>query len=859
MSKRKVSFILLLTLLISLISLSYSQKSPDLFFKKKIGSDKTLIIYPDIIRYFNYLGKNSKRIKLSKEGYSTLNNPMYLVFISSENNIDNLDKYININKKLANPDKISGSEAKEMIKAGKVFILITATIHSTEIAASQVSMLFAYKLATTKNPELLKILNNVVIMFMPSINPDGNIMVTNWYNKYLNTPYEGGRIPFLYHYYAGHDNNRDYVALNLKETRVVNAVLHKKYFPQIFLDMHQMGRTGPRMFVPPFKDPLNKNLSPVMLNSTAMIGSFLAYKLTSAGKRGVASAYSFDAYWIGGSKNTAWYKNVVGLLTELASAKIATPVFIDHNELSGGRKGLPEYKAQVNFPAPWKGGWWRLEDIIDYEMIADEGLIEVASKNRQYFLENFYNMGKEQIEKGKTQPPYGYIIDYKQWDLPETYTFLKKICEHGVRIYRINEDTIVNNRLIKKGSYLIPMNQPYRAFIKTIMEKQVYPKIKYMTDSDKIIEPYDATGWTIPILMGVTYRTLNSPVDWKGKITRVKTINYPKTNISTEKGDYYILPTNSNRTFIIINKLINDNFKVYRAVKKEGIINQGDFLIKISDIEKKKFLEYSKKSGLSEIKTVSGKLPDNIRIIKPKLAIYQSYRASIDEGWTRWVLDNYSFKYKTLHNEDFVKKNGLKDIKTIIIPDISRETVLDGKRIRNWYLSSSLPPRYSGGIEKKGINLLKQIVKKGGKLILFGRAYTIAQKDFNLPLINVLKNVKREKFNCPGSILNLYIDNKSPMAWGMPKKSIIYFSNSPVFKTTLPSVGFVNRKIVGRFSDEGPHLISGYLKGGDYLNRRVEIIQFNYYKGKIFVIGGKIQNRAQTFSTFKILFNAILN
>ncbi len=852
---RKKTLIFIISLIFVFSSFIFAQKSPDEFFGKKIGADRTLIIYPDIIKYFKYLSENSQRIKLSLEGYSTLNNPMYVVFISSDNNIKNLDKYININKQLANPDKISKNKAKEFINEGKVFILITTTIHSTEIAASQMAMLFAHKLATTKDPKLLKILNDVVILLMPSINPDGNIMVTNWYYKYLNTPYEGGTTPFLYHYYAGHDDNRDYVTLNLKETKVVTSVLHQKYFPQIFLDMHQMGRTGPRMFVPPFKDPLNQNLSPIMINSTAMIGSFMAYKLISAGKKGVASAYSFDAYWIGGSKNTAWYKNVVGLLTELASAKIASPVYIDHNELSAGRKGLPEYKAQVNFPAPWKGGWWRLKDIIDYEMIADEALIEIASKNREYFLENFYKMGKNQIEKGLKEAPYAYIISSKQWDIPETYTFLQKLLEHGIRLYKLKKRIVINNRIFNRGDIIIPTAQPYRAFIKAIMEKQVYPKIKYMRGTDKIIEPYDATGWTMPVLMGVKYYQINKKINWEKISSPVLELKYPETIIEDGKG-YYVISTKSNRSFIIVNKLIKKGYKVFRALENKGRIKLGDFLVETDNITKDNLKRFAEGSGVPIIK-VCGATPKTKSLKIPRLAIFQPYRASMDEGWTRWVLDHYSFKYKVLHNEDFKNKKLTKAIDTLIIPDIPRRTVTEGGSLRNWYLPSSLPPKYRGGIGKDGMKKIVEIVKNGGTLILLGRSYEIAQKDFKLPIRNVLQNTSRDKFNCPGSILRLYLDNKDPIAWGMPKKSIIYFSNSPVFKTSIPSLTTIDRKVVGRFKDTGDHLISGYLKGGELLNRRVEIVRFKYYKGNVIVIGGKVQNRAQTYSTFKILFNSI--
>jgi len=851
--KRKHFIYLLIILFIS--SMAFAQKAPDDFFGEKIGADKTLIIYPKIIEYLKHLDANSEKIKLCNEGLSTLNNPMYLIFISSEENIKNLPDLIEINKKLANPDQIDEKQANILVDKGKVFVLITGTIHSTEIASSQMSMLFAHKLATTDNPNLKKILDNVVVLFMPSINPDGNIMVTEWYNKYLNTPYEGGRMPYLYHHYAGHDTNRDFVTLNLKETKVVNSVLHHKYFPQIFLDMHQMGSTGPRMFVPPFKSPLNKNLSPTMINSSSMIGSYMAYKLISAGKKGVASAYGFDAYWIGGSKNTAWYKNIIGILTELASAKIATPIYVDHNELRAGSKGLPEYKRQVNFPAPWEGGWWRLKDIIEYEMIADEAFIEIASKNREYFLKNFYKMSKKEIEKGKKLKPHAYVVPLEQHDLPTTFTFLQKMKEHGVRLFKLKEDLKVKNKIYKKGSYIIPLDQPFRAFIVTAMEKQKYPDVRLVRDGE-IIRPYDATGWTMPLQMGVKYYEINNHFD-RTKLGKVNSINYLETKVENNQKDYYLITGKSNRSYLIINKLFKNDVNIYRAMDSNEEIYPGDFLIKTTDIEKSELIKLTKNSGLSNIRNIN---IDNIKIIKikkPKIGIYQSYFASMDEGWTRWVLDNYKFDHETLHNKDIKDKNFYKKFDVLIIPDLPRTFVIGEGIQSRWYDPKSYPPEYRGGIEKDGIKNLIKMVKNGGSLILFDSAYQIAQKDFSLPIYNVLENKSRKEFFCPGSILNIKIDNKDPLGWGLPENGIIYFSRSPAFKTSIPSIQTIDRKVVARFKDRDPHLISGYIEGEKLLNRTVEIVRFKYHGGNVMVLGGRIQHRAQTYATFKFLFNSI--
>jgi hypothetical protein len=646
----------LIAIIIILTAGLYPQKSPDEFFGLQVGSDRTLVKYPEIIKYFKYLNAQSNRIHLVNEGQSTLDNPIYLAFISSARNITQINDLIVINKNLANPDNLGKAEAGKLIKKAKPFVLITCAIHATEIASTQLAMLFAHRLATTNHPELTAYLENVVILLMPSINPDGNIMVTDWYNKYVNSEFEGCRMPWLYHHYAGHDTNRDFYMLNLKETKVVNAVLHRRYFPHIYLDMHQMRSSGPRMFVPPFKDPLNQNLDPVLVTETNIIGSLMALRLQEKGKKGVGSSYAFDAYWPGGSKNTAWYKNVVGILTELASARGASPTYIEPNELQVASKGLPEYKAQVNFPDPWPGGWWRLKDIIDYEMIAAHALLEIAAKNKNSFLANFYQIGIKNIQKGDNEAPFGYVIPLEQWDLPAAYSFLRRMEEHGVRIYRLEAETRLGNRIYQKGDFVIPMNQPYRGFIKVMMERQQYPEIKHMKDGP-IIEPYDAAGWTLPLQMGVKSHELNTPIKDFKLSPRIKNLAYPKETI-TGQGNYYRIPARYNRSVIVVNRLQKRKVNIYRYTGTKtgaGGINPGDFLAAASEIPEPKMAEVLKGTGVGITRhNITGPKHTQL-IVKPEIGIYHSYRASMDEGWTRWVLDHFEFSYHKLYNKDFNK------------------------------------------------------------------------------------------------------------------------------------------------------------------------------------------------------------
>jgi hypothetical protein len=849
--------VILCLFLLNITVFSHAQKSPEEFLGIYVGADRTLIKYPTIIKYFKHLDNQSGRIRIFNEGQSTLGNPLYLAFISSEANINRLEELIEINKKLANPDTIGETEAQILLKKARTFVLITCALHATEIASTQMSMILAYQLAKTENQMLQKYLDDVVILLMPSINPDGNIMVTEWYNKYLNTEYEGCRMPYLYHYYAGHDNNRDFYMLNLKETQIVNAVLHHRYFPHIFLDMHQMFLTGPRMFVPPFKDPLNQNLDPILINQTNIIGSFMALRLQEENRKGVGSAYAFDAYWPGGSKNTAWYKQVVGVLTEMASCKIASPIYIEANELQVSSKGLPEYKAQVNFPDPWAGGWWRLRDIIDYELIAVKALLEIAAKNRASFLSNFYQLGFKNVKIGKITPPYGYIIPKQQWDIPTTYTFLQKMEKHGIRIYQLEANTQLGNRSFEKGDFVIPMNQPYRSFIKVMMEKQHYPEIKYMKDGP-IIEPYDAAGWTMPLQMGVETIELNHSLN-NIKLSRRKHLSYPEETI-TGQGNYYLIPSRYNRSVIAVNRLFKMKIPIYRYIQTQNPdsgINIGDFLVRNNDIEEKQIYKTIKGTGI-RLTRVKFKETRHIKPIKkPNIGIYQSYRSSMDEGWTRWVLDNFEFEYKILHNPDFKEKK-LSLYHVIIFPDQSRQTIVDGTYSSFWsYYISNTPPEYQGGIGKKGLEALKKYVKKGGTIILMDSASELGIKDFSLPLFNVLKDTKQDKFYCPGSLLKIKVNTNDPIGWGMQKESFIFFSHSPAFRTKPPMLKSINRKVVAGFAQNPPHLLSGYVKGEQLLNRLVTIIRFNFHEGYVIVLGGRVQHRSQTFGTFKFLFNSL--
>src|SRR6266496_1812606 len=360
--------------------------SPSQFLNLEVGADKKLADYKQIASYFQALKAASPRVDVEVLGKTTLGEDMFMAIISSEDNIRNQKRIRETAKKLADPRGLTEKEVAALAHEGKLVLLVTCNIHSTEIGASQMAMEWAYALATATDAATKKRLDDVVLLLVPSLNPDGQTMETEWYRKNLGTKFEGSRMPWLYHHYTGHDDNRDWFMLTQKESQAMSRAVYKEWFPQVWLDEHQMGSTGPRIFVPPYADPVSTEIHPLVWREVNLIGSNMALRLEQAGKTGVIYGFSYDAYWPGGTKNTAWWKNISGLLTEVASARLATPITIAPGELSGGRKGLVEYGAQTNFPNPWPGGVWRLRDIMDYERLASDALLETCSERREDFL-----------------------------------------------------------------------------------------------------------------------------------------------------------------------------------------------------------------------------------------------------------------------------------------------------------------------------------------------------------------------------------------------------------------------------------------------------------------------------------------
>ena len=847
--------------------------SPVETFGHEVGADYKLIPYPDVLSYLETVAAASDRVSIEDAGRSTLGNPMKVVILTSPANQKKLDRLREIARLLAKPGDLSPEESNALVDEGKVIAIVTLTIHSTEVGSTQMINEFVHDFATTTDPDKLAWMDEVVLLVMPSINPDGQIMIVDWYNEWLGTDYEGSRMPWLYQVYVGHDNNRDFYMLTQKETQVVNHVLYHRWFPQAFLDEHQMGSTGPRMFVPPQTDPLNDEVHPIIFRQADVLGTNMSFRLEEAGKTGVGHNMIFDSYWPGATRNTAWWKNVTGLLTEVASARLASPIYIDPGELRGGGKGIPDYRRRSNFPSPWPGGWWRLRDIVEYELVATWAYLEACAENRASLLGNMDRMARWSIDNGRKMPPYAFVVPPDQHDPVAAAKLVDLMLRHGVEVARATEPFQVGYSVYPAGTTVIPAAQPYRPFLLTMLRNQRYPEVRNSTDGG-ILEPYDVASWSLPLSMGVHVVEAGEPLT--ASLEPLAEAVWPEAQI-TEPFAGYLIPASADSVYPAINRLLGDGVAIHRLAADTDQGQRGDVYVPGSAVGHAAIRDIAADLHVPVVSVPSPPKTDTFSVASARVGLFKPWVASMDEGWTRFVLEQYEFPLVTIPNEKIRSGEFTEEVDVLLFPDVSPHIIAKGEpardsRYRRWW--TPLPPKYSGGIDSlsdddekskkkdkkkaiKGSERIKDWVEAGGTVVALDSSTQFFIDLFELPVSNVLAKVSSDAFNCPGSTLRVEMNPDSPLSFGMQPQEAIYFSDSPAFRTRVPDPRF-GRTVVARYPDnEKDILLSGYLEGGKLLEKRAAVVEFEVGEGKVVLIGFRAQHRAQPVRTFKLLFNTL--
>ncbi len=795
----------LLLLLASALCCAGAIPTPESQFHHPIGVDRQLLDWDQVVSYFNKLAAASPLIRVEEIGKSVEGKPLIAATISSLENMKQLNRFREIQHQLADARVTTPEQAGKLFPQARNIVFITCSIHATEVASTHTAVEFAYKLITDQSPKFKQIRENTILVLMPSINPDGVDIVTRWYRKTLNTPYEGTSPPELYQHYVGHDNNRDWYIFSQPETRNV-VKLYNGWLPEIVYDVHQQGPTASRIFVPPWLDPIEPNIDPIIVQEMNMIGTSMASDLTGAGKPGVAINAAYD-FWTPARHYWAFHGGL-RILSESASAKLATPITVKPEDLSTHPLGYNAQQRSWNFLEPWPGGTWRLRDIVDYQMIAFESLLHNAAIHREDMARNYYKVSQRAVERAT---PQAFVIPAKQRDPGATRRLLETLNFGAIEIQKN-----------AAGDHVISMQQPYSSWAKALLERQDYPDLR-MYPGGPPKRPYDTTAETLPLLFGVDVKAVDEPVN--GQLVR-ETFPFdapsPKAFAAADTDTW---------------KTVNSLWRAGKPVWRND--SSGDFSPSASGSGWKK-------------------------LARPRIALYKSYMPAMDEGWTRWLLEKFGFAFQDVTNADLQAGELKGKFDSIVFPDQSESSITQG------YKPGSMPDEYVGGLGAKGIESVKDFARAGGSVLCFNRAASFCIDSLGAQATDVLSGRTAEAggdesrdrtrkpspdssrtgtFYSPGSLLNVRLNLSSPLTRGLPEHIAIWSEQSPAFTTEQISVADYPAKNI---------LASGWLLGSDLIAEKSALVDSKVGSGHIILFGLRPQYRAQSYQAFKLFFNSLV-
>ena len=833
--------------------------TPESFLGFKVGEDRKLADWQQVLGYFQKVAAAAPdRVTFAEIGKSTLGKPFVVLTISAPENLRQLDHYLQMQQRLADPRGLSEADAEKLIAQGKAVVLITCTIHSTEVASTQTAMEFVYKLLSEDTPEHRRILENAIFLLVPSLNPDGQDMVVKWYRQYLGTPFEGSAPVELYHPYVGHDDNRDWYMFTQVETQLTVSKVHNVWHPHVVYDVHQMGSYSARMFIPPFLDPVDPNIDPLIVEETSMLGTSMAAALATAGKKGVVVNAVYD-FWTPARHYQAYHAGL-RILTESASAKLASPLRVRFEDLDTASLGYNAQSSSWNYPDPWKGGEWHLRDIVDYQLIAFEACLATVAQNRQMLLRNFYQIGRKAVER--SAPPYAYLIPPQQKDLPAAIKLLQTLRFGMVEIHRARQKFVADGIEYPPGSYVVLLAQPYGSFAKTLLERQKYPDLReYPGGPPK--RPYDVTAQTLPLLMGVRSVEVQNP--FSADLEKLDRITLPPGKIEPARKQYLLRP-DSNNAYRAVNRLLKAGAQISRlqAPVRDGTheFPAGTFMIRSGSLRDLASL------GV-DFSATDLPLADAVPMRSPRIGLYRSYLPSIDEGWTRWLLEQFEFPYTSLYDKDVRSGNLASRFDVIVLPDQSVAALVEGQPARSrtgmerqsragsrGLFEGPVPNEFRGGLGPTGVAALKDFVMQGGTLVALNGASNFPIERLAVGARNILEGIPNRDLYGPGSILRINVNPNHPLGYGMGTEAAAWFEHSPAFAPAFLSAAAPGAVSVASYPDGNP-LMSGWLLGDALLQNHSALMDAALGRGHVVLFGFRPQYRGQSYGTFKMFFNAL--
>jgi hypothetical protein len=835
-----------------------SVPSPEKFFGFPMGADRKLANWDKLLEYYRLLDKGSDKMQVMELGKTSEGRPYIAIFISSPANLGKLDHYKQINARLADPRGLSEAEGRKLAAEGKAVIIQSFALHSSEVAASQTAAEYVYDSITRTDAEAQRILDEVISIVMPSINPDGTQMIADWYMKYVGTPHEAAGLPWLYQKYAGHDNNRDGFALNLPESQHLGLLMYREWMPQAYVDHHQMGSNNARLYIPPYAEPIRPDGDPLVWREMSWYGAHMGNRLEAAGKTGVIGAAIYSGWGHMGFHWITPFHNIAGMLTESASARLATPMFVHPDQLRGGPRGLPEYDVQTTMPSLWNGGWWRVRDIVEQQKIAAWATVDLAARNRETILWNMYLKGTRQTERGANGDVKAYVIPAAQHDPLTAKKFVNLLLNSGIEVQQSKGQFIADGRVYGPGSFVVTMAQPKQGLVRWMLGRTFYPDNSYTRDKDgNPIRPYDMSTDTFGEFMGVR----SDPVGERVTTDLTKlTAHVPLVGtVAANAAGGHRLSASLNDSYRAVNLLLDRGATVHRVARAAEGAAAGDFIV--TGAAANVLAEVAKQTGVDFI-AASGVPQGAYPIRKPRIALFQRYNGgNMDEGWTRLMFEQFNVPYTTIRDAELKAGNLETKFDVIVLPNDSI-AAMTGERPSGGSQAPPptdiTPPEYRTGFGAEGVKALDAFVQKGGTLVTFGQAGDLPIQRFGLPLRNVVANLPSKEFWSPGSTLRVRFDTSNPIAFGMPDEGLaLFMAGSQVYEITSMDRG-QDVEIFATYLDRDI-LQSGWLLGEQVIAKKAAAVTVKHGDGKVVLLGFRPQHRDQTHGTFKLVFNALLN
>jgi Zinc carboxypeptidase len=865
---------------------------PEKFFGFQLGADRKMARWDKIVEYFQLMEKESGgRMKVINMGPTSMGNPFLMLVISSPGNLAKLDRLKQINAQLSDPRGIAEAEIKKLVAEGRPIVVQSMSMHATEIGGAQMAPELVYDELSRKDEEAQRMLENVISIVVPCFNPDGEIMVTDWYRKYVDTEFEGSNPPGLYQKYVGHDNNRDAFQTNMIESRYMAKILFTEWKPEAYVDHHGMGPYGARIFLPPYAEPVRPKADPLIWRELSWYGAHMAYKEEENGLNGVFNMGEYSGWGHFGFHWITPFHNITGMLTESAAAQLATPLFLHPEQLQGGARNLPKYEEETIFPNPWPGGWWHLRDIVERQKVSAWATLDLAARNKDTVLWNAYLKGKRQTERGAAGSPKVFIIPAAQHDPLTADLMINKLLIQGIEIKQATKPfSLASGMTYAPGTFVVSMAQPKMGLIRYLLGRTFFPDNDWTHNKDgSPIRPYDMSTDTMYEYMGVRVDPVDEAIQ-----TDLKLVTAPITPVGTiSKGPAgYVISGSLNQSFNVVNQLLAKGIAVQRIDKPTPGLNAGDFVI--PNAPQELVASLSKETGVDFMSLKAPVTQGTHEVTKLRIGMYERYSGgNIDQGWTQWVLEQFKFPVTSIFDAELKKGDLNAKYDVIIFPEdttamITGEAAAGGAATAGGRGGGGgrgaggttpapagppagppagggggfgggipAPPEYRTGIGAEGVASLRAFVQKGGTLVTLGGASNFAIERFGLSIRNVTTGKSTKEFWCPGSTLKIKVDNNNPLAYGMPPDALaVYLMGNPAFALT-PTAHNERYEVVARYADRDL-LQSGWLVGEDTLARTGAVVSAHMGTGKILLIGFRTQHRGQTHGTFKLLFNSLI-